>query len=152
MPAGQQQNLLKEFGPLFFQICCKVSCLHYHEKAHKWGSKWSLHWLDKNDAFWVSLLVIHDVNLFFSIKLPAFGNGAYLGYYWYNGQYFLFSSFWHWCGAVCITFVLGLFQKLSSGGVGCRHFFPVGEGVSLTCLRGGGWGVTCPVGQGVFDP
>ena len=34
----------------------------------------------------------------------------------------------------------GLFQKLSSGGVGCRHFFVLwGEGVLLTtCPRDGG--------------
>ena len=39
------------------------------------------------------------------------------------------------------------------GGMGRRHFFVLwGEGVLLTmCLRGGG-GVTCPGGQGLFDP
>ena len=37
---------------------------------------------------------------------------------------------------------------------GRRHFFVLwGEGVLLTmCPRGGGVGVTCPGGQGVFDP
>ena len=39
-------------------------------------------------------------------------------------------------------------------GVGRRHFFVLwGEGVLLTvCPRGGGWGVTCPGDQGIFDP
>ena len=39
--------------------------------------------------------------------------------------------------------LLGLFQKLSSGWVGCRHFFVLWvEGVLLTCPRGGE--ITCP--------
>ena len=48
---------------------------------------------------------------------------------------------------------LGLFQKLPWGG-GANTFFVLwGEGVLLTvCPRGGGWGVTCPGGQGIFDP
>ena len=40
--------------------------------------------------------------------------------------------------------------------MGRRHFFVLwggGEGVLLTvCPRGGEWGVTCPGGQGMFDP
>ena len=34
---------------------------------------------------------------------------------------------------------------------GCRHLFVLGGDILLTCPRGGG-GLTCPGGQGIFDP
>ena len=49
----------------------------------------------------------------------------------------------------------GCSRNYPRGWVGRRHFFVLwGEGVLLTmCLRvGWGGGVTCPGGQGVFDP
>ena len=47
---------------------------------------------------------------------------------------------------------LGLFQKLSSGGGGGAQalFCPVGGGCFVDVSEG--WGVTCPGGQGIFDP
>ena len=52
-----------------------------------------------------------------------------------------------------VTDYLGLFQKLSSGWVGGPQalFCPVGGGCLVDNVFGG-WAVTCPGGQGVFDP
>ena len=52
------------------------------------------------------------------------------------------------------SFLLGLFQKLSSGGWAANTFLFCGWRVFCwQCVRGvGGGEVTCPGGQGVFDP
>ena len=71
--------------------------------------------------------------------------------------YLVYQGLFQYC------LLLGLFQKLSSGGWGRRHFFVCGGRVfcwqcvrgvrdlSDHPVRGVGGGLTCPGGQGVFD-
>ena len=72
-------------------------------RKHTQVSKQAIsHWFNNSNGFQVSLLKIwHQPH--FHIKSSASGSGV-----WYtNNRHLLhFSSFWHWRGAICITFVL----------------------------------------------